>query len=504
MKKKVLAVGIVIAIVLVWFLATCFEQGNDRYHQHLEVAKKEACTEHGDEEFCTHLPLIHITTEDELPDPYVLDEDGNKVMNENGSEVYNNETVLASVSYYDDPTNNNHLDDDPQFTEQAYIRIRGASSREYDKKGYLLKFVKDDLNRNKKVSFSGMSKDNEWVLHGPFLDKTLIRNYLCYNLAGEIMEYAPNVRFCEAFLNGEYIGVYLICEKVTYSANGRIQLEKSDPDITTTSYIVQIDRGDKDESRRIYPFATYSYIAKERGEATGQYEIVYPASTLTPNQREYIEKDISKFEKALYSFDYKDGKNGYSKYIDVESFVDYFLINEFTLNYDATGFSTYLYKDVAGKLKLCVWDFNSAFDYYEYSATMPETFLLQESVWYKQLFKDEQFVALVVERYHELRETYFNEEYLEKYIDETVAYLSDAIDRNYEKWGYSFQSEYNGKSYDYLFPAERNVRTYEEAIDQLKDCIHQRLEHMDAHMERLYTLCHSSLNKKYNHNSEAE
>ena len=146
-------------------------------------------------------------------------------------------------------------------------------------------------------------------------------------------------------------------------------------------------------------------------------------------------------------------------------------------------------------MKLCVWDFNSAFDYYEYSVVSPETFSLHETMWYAQLFKDKRFVDKVVKRYYELRKTYFNEEYLNQYIDEVIEYLGPAIDRNYDKWGYSFSSIHEGIVYDYLYPSERNPRNYDEAIAQLKSCISDRIVHMDSHIDRLYLLCHNSMNK---------
>ena len=88
------------------------------------------------------------------------------------------------------------------------------------------------------------------------------------------------------------------------------------------------------------------------------------------------------------------------------------------------------------------------------------------------------------------------------YIDETIEYLGAAIDRNYEKWGYSFESTHNGVVYDYLYPYERNPRDYDEAVDQMKNCILERIDHMDSHIDRLYTLCHDSLNKSINYRKE--
>ncbi|MBQ8280166.1 MAG: CotH kinase family protein [Roseburia sp.] len=503
MKYKIISIVLVVVTLIVSFSIQTIEPDRNRYHQHKEAAEKEACTDHDEAVFCTHLPLLNIVTDAKMPNPYVYKTDGTNLPSESGELVHNNEQVAATIQYFDSETENNHLTDEPVWEERAMMRIRGASSRAYDKNGYLLNFKQENLIDRKKVSFDGMTADDDWVLHGPFLDKTLIRNYMCYNLAGEFMEYAPNVRFCEAYLNGEYIGVYLIVEEITYNKNGRINIEQTNPGMEETSFIVEIDRKPMDETVLIETFASHSYLTFQFGVNKGYFQVVYPSKTLTEEQKTYIESYISKFEKTLYSFTYNDREEGYIKYIDVDSFVDYFLMNEFTLNYDAMGFSTFAYKDIGGKMKLCVWDFNSAFDYYETSVITPETFLMQNMMWYKYLFKDEEFVKKVEKRYYDLRERLFNEEYLYTYIDETIEYLGPAIERNFEKWGYSFNSEYNGKSYDYLQPAERNVRSYEESIKQLKDCIALRIEHMDANLDRLYMLCHESMNKKYIYDKEA-
>lgn len=503
--RWIFALSIGAALILA-FAASGAEPQRNRYHQHLEAAEKAPCTDHDESVFCTHLPLMEITTDGPVPEPYLYDAyDGslNPEFNRLGHRRHNNEMVAASVRYFDSETENNHLTDTPVVENRALFRIRGTSSRSFDKKGYLLKFVKEDMVRAREISLSGMSSDSSWVLHGPFLDKTLIRNYLCYNLAGEMMDYAPNVRFCELFVNGEYMGLYLLTEKIGYDGNGRINITKTDPKMSVTSYILQIDRGASDPSHDLETFGSYGYLTRLKEDAPyGHMEVIYPGKSLTEAQAAYIAADISQFEKALFSYDYADPDRGYRRYIDVQSFIDFFLINEFTLNYDAPVLSTYVYKDIGGKLKTCIWDFNAVFDYYEYSSISPVTFRIQSSFWYQMLFKDEAFVNQVKSRYWQLRKRLFNEEYLFSYIDDTIAYLGPAIDRNFEKWGYSFQSVYNGVSYDFLKPADRNVRSYEEAVQQLKSCITQRIEHMDRNLDRLYSLCHLSLNKKYNHNPE--
>ena len=497
MKYKLIGLGAAALLLVCAVIAQKAEPPKNRYHQHLESAQKQACTEHGDELFCTHLPLMSITTDSPIPDPYNYDENGELLLHESGSPIKNEESVSATIRYFDSQSTNNHLTDAPVVSESALIRIRGNSSRDFDKKGYLIKFKREDLISALDVSLSGMTADSKWVLHGPFLDKSLIRNYLCYNLAGEIMDYAPNVRFCELFLNDEYMGIYLLAEKVDYNSNGRIDIAKASPDITSTAYILEVDRGLTDSSHSLETFANHAYLIVGREGVNQKLEIIYPGTSLTEDQYQFIQRDISQFEKTLYSFDYSDPKKGYAKYIDTQSFIDYFLINEFTLNYDAAGLSTYLYKDIDGRLKMCVWDFNSAFDYYENSKTATQSFNIQNKLWYKYLFKDEAFVDQVIKRYEKLRATYLKEEYLFEYIDSVVEYLGPAIERNFEKWGYSFDS-----AYDFLFPTERNVRSHEEAISQIKQTITDRIDFMDNNIHRLYFVCHESVNKRYNHDKE--
>jgi hypothetical protein len=146
--------------------------------------------------------------------------------------------------------------------------------------------------------------------------------------------------------------------------------------------------------------------------------------------------------------------------------------------------------DVSDKYKFCVWDFNNAFDNYQEQAIDHETFLLHESLWFNMIIKDKDFTERVIKRYHELRKTYFSDDYLNNYIDETIAYLGDAIDRNFEKWGYTFESDHN-----LLYPTTRNLRSYDEAVAQLKGYIASRGAWMDENIDVL---------RQYSANSKAK
>ena len=473
MKYKIIAITLVALLLGVIacgaVMPRIFMTENDRSHQHLEAEEKTACRHEGDV-FCTHLPVIVIDTGGvEIPGKAFLDENGESHYT---TTPEGEEEITATVSILDGEECHNHLSDQAAVSTLARVRVRGNSSRHFIKLGYSLNFV-DETDANVSHSVMGMDPHHEWVLHGPILDKTLIRNYVWYNVAGEVMDYAPNVRFCEAFINGEYMGLYLMVESVTAGDNdSRLQLSINRKNNTFTGYCLRVDDG-SNEIKDLNTFSMYSY------QTEGVVDSVYPGtSNLTPEMKARIQKDFSAFERILYSGDYNDPRYGYEAYIDVDSFVDYFILNEFSSNYDAGARSTYIYKEVGGPYKLCVWDFNSALDNYQEQAVDPEMFLLQNRVWFNALIQDGRFTERVIQRYRELRETYLSEEYLNQYIDETIAYLGDAIDRNNERWDEDFV-------YDLLIPPERNPDSYEEAVQDMKQYIHVRGEWMDENIDML-------------------
>ena len=467
MKNKIICLITCVILICTVTLAYAVDiRENNRIHQHLSNTKEIKTDDV--EEFNTHLPIVTIDT------------NGLKIPGESRD----GSTIVTDVKIYDtDEDRNNYLTDTPVLETLSVTRIRGASSRLFDKKNYLLKFINEDETKNYQ-SVMGMGAHDEWVLHGPFLDKTLIRNYMWYNIGAEIMDYAPNVRFCELFINNEYKGLYVMMDSISVGEE-RIDITESADDDIVSSYIVRLDRGSSNTNRNLNNFTKYT---RRVGE-TLILDIIYPNIDENNLQlKDYIEEDISKFEKSLYSYDYKE----YEKYIDVDSFVDYFIINEFTQNYDAGNLSTYLYKDVRGKLKFCMWDFNSACDNYR-EEIIEKDFDFQNNVWFNMLLKDEKFTDKIIERYRELRKTYLNEEYLLNYIDETIEYIGDAKDRNFEVWGYSFLPEND------MLPENKKIGSYEEAVEQLKDFIITRGRWLDEHIEELKQFSHESTTKKYNH-----
>ncbi|MBK8636635.1 MAG: CotH kinase family protein [Saprospiraceae bacterium] len=177
------------------------------------------------------------------------------------------------------------------------------------------------------------------------------------NLARELGMYASRTRYVEVILNGNYQGVYVFMEKVKRD-KGRVDIDKLDDDENsgddlTGGYILKIDK------------FTGSIGGSFTSDFKTQYgkDIHYQYDTPkdpTSQQANYIQNFIRTFENTVNNANYKDPDVGYRKYADVESFVKYFLINEFARNMDGFRISTFMHKDKdsrGGKLKMGpAWD----------------------------------------------------------------------------------------------------------------------------------------------------
>ena len=505
MKHKLVAAAACAALLAVGIGAAAINQDRPLPHRYLQHEESQqlsdlpetdrdaaSATETDPETFASHLPVISIDTHgQEIPGGPAIDADGNVMADEAGDIVPTLaadglEYITADAKIFDAEGVANRLSDDPAIESLCQIRVRGNSSRIFDKKNYRFELVNEDGTGNDQPLF-GMEASESWALQGTSIDKTMLRNYLVYNVAGEFMStFVPEVRYFELFIDGSYCGLYAATETIKVE-DGRLELNPSDPDYAATSYIVSVD-APTETPDTISDFLHYTL------RLANYMEIIYPnEAAITEDQRSYIEQDISAFEKALYSYDYDTADYGYWNYIDVESFVDSYLLNEFAINDDFSARSTYLYKDARGKLTMGPpWDYDNCFDNYQ-AQTPAEGFYLVERAWYFMLMKDGDFCEDVIARYRELREGALSEEHLYSMIDETIAYLGPALERNWARWGYTFENDH------YLSPESRRPADFAEAVDDLKEFIHERGTWLDENIENLRQYSHESAVKKFNH-----
>ncbi|MEG1410104.1 MAG: CotH kinase family protein [Terrisporobacter sp.] len=393
------------------------------------------------------------------------------IIDSEGKSIERYNKISANISIYDNKDGESPLSNDPQVVSEANVKIRGNSTSKYPKKQYTIELVNKKGEENKQRVL-GMKRNSDWVLNGPFADKSLIRNYIALKTSRNIMDYAPNVKFCEVFLLDDnsksidekhYRGVYIMIEKIKRD-DDRVDITKSLDNLSETSFILAKDRQrENDVSISTYGKETYLY--------NNGFNVIYPKNSLTEEKYNYIEKHISEFERILYSGKFNDPINGYEKYIDVDSFVDFYIINEFFKNTDAGMYSTYIYKDYEEKIKAGpVWDFNRSLGNYnnEIEKDFDYTgFFMNSRPWFNRLSEDINFSKKVKERYKELRNTYLSDDYLLEFIDKTVVELGDAPKRNFNKWDIKICNqaevfEENGDVFDnYL----SDVSKYEEFLD---------------------------------------
>ncbi|MHC4325653.1 MAG: CotH kinase family protein, partial [Planctomycetota bacterium] len=151
------------------------------------------------------------------------------------------------------------LTDPPDFVGRAGINIRGKSSAGFAKKQYHFE-TWDQYDQDKDVSILGFPSESDWILQGPYSDKSLMRNYLTYKWSNDLGRYAVRTRYIEVFLNtdgngismSDYIGVYVFMEKIKRSSD-RVDIEELQPSDNAEpqisgGYIFKKDKADAGET----------------------------------------------------------------------------------------------------------------------------------------------------------------------------------------------------------------------------------------------------------------
>lgn len=379
----------------------------------------------------------------------------------------------------------NHITDSfNHYNGRVGIEIRGKSSQYYPQKPYTIE-LHDALGQELQVSLFGMHKESDWVLHAPYADKSLLRNALAYTMSRDMGRWAPRGRHVELILNGEYMGIYVLFEKIKWG-NGRVEIAKmTDQDNTgdelTGGYIFSLDKAPNGWFSR-FP------VPNSPTFGTKQFSYIYPRPQyITELQKSYIQTAVDAFENALWSPNFQDPKNGFKKYIDMSSFVDHMLINEISRNVDAYRSSSYYHKDrdsrdpkiYAGP----IWDFDLAFrnaDFcngselggwaYQFNYVCPSDPAGLNPFWWEKLLKDSVFQGELKCKFKSLTSNQFSLTRINSIIDSISSSLSEAQVRHFTRWPTL------GK---YVWPNPQPLAsTYEMELQLLKNWIAERITWM--------------------------
>lgn len=430
-----------------------------------------------DEEFTSNLPLIVIDTYSEEPKRGIVWDSEKGYYVTTGEDPY----VKGIIKIINNKKGSNMLCDEVSTESFCKIKVRGNSSSNYDKKQYLIKLL-DEEDKNVKKNLLEIGKESEWILNVSFVDKSLLRNFLAYSIAKEIMPYTPDVKFCEVvWKNGNqfsYKGVYLLMESVKVGEN-RVDLPKGYDNSENVPALMRRDRYN-DSGIMVDNYATQKKLTP------GYLEIKYPdKDKITEKQIANITNQIDRFEKVLYSSSWEEFVQ-YREYIDIDSFVDYFIINEYLLNYDAGYNSTYFYMKYDGKISMGpVWDFDQSIDNANDCVADLYTTAFHSAPWFDKMLQDPVFVKKIIDRYAELRKSILSDKSIENYLKETNSYLGEAIERDWDRWGYYYANA-NYLEIENGLQVNRNMRTYEMEVDKIIKTLSEHSAWLDSNLDSLY------------------
>ena len=388
------------------------------------------------------------------------------------------EKIPATMKVLDGQTNN--VADSASGTPYDIgIKVRGQSSALFPKPGYSIE-IRDEKGEGTDVSMFGLPPSDDWVLHGPYVDKSMLRNSLAHWLFRQAGRYSPRTKHFDLYINGVYRGVYVLIEKIK-RGKYRVDVSKlKETDVSgddvTGGYIWAFDKTGTNTG------GAGSGSVNDEGFSTSDGLNVilhYPKKDkIQKEQEDYLKKYLNDLE-ALF----KNGGsgNGYENYVDVGSALDYVLHQEVTNNADSYWCSFFLHKpkdSKGGKVTLGPpWDFNLAMS----NGTSPENggnnggnnggwngggwgggfgmggfgssgttgwqiensqksgqgFMMSSLMapkWLLGMWKDNTYQSELKARWAELRSGVWHTKTLDAYLDSMKTYLKNAADRNFKRW----------------------------------------------------------------------
>ena len=351
------------------------------------------------------------------------------------------------------------------------IRGRGNTTWYWPKKPYLLKL-------NEKQHIFGMHKHKRWVLLANFMDRTLMRNLVSMKVASMTrLAWTPGCVPVELVLNGRHMGSYLLIEQVRVD-NHRVAVTEMTPednagDAVTGGYLLELDFHYDNPVQWIDP----NGHNQQWGNGI-PFGVKYPDSEeITLQQLAYIKNYVAEAANTLYGKDFLNPETGYAKYIDVDSFIDYWIVFEVMGNHElGNPGSVFMHKDRGGKLVAgpC-WDFDWGVLSYNTSPQARTGLVNRKAIWYERLMQDPAFKSRLKSRFEELLPQL---ETIPDYMDECEKLLTASAALNFRMWNPAEDASQNG---GHIINGDENM-TFHNAVARLKSIYKERLRVIPANL----------------------
>lgn len=357
------------------------------------------------------------------------------------------------------------------------LKQRGSSSAGFAKKQYAFE-TWDAFGEDLDVSILGFPADSDWILNGPYSDKSLMRNALSYLWSNRVDRWAPGTRFCEVFINtgsgrvsaADYVGVYVFMEKIKRGED-RVDIEEIEPaddalPELSGGYIFKKDRLDPGDDGFSVP-------------GSGDLAFVEPKEDeITPVQTDYLRQLLLDLDAALAGPDPANPISGYPAIIDVDAWIDHYWVVELTKNIDGFRLSSFFHKDRGGKLAAGpVWDYNLSLGNANYlQGWQPEGWYHaliggSDYPWWDDLFDDPDFAQRAIDRWVEHRRGVWSTPSLLADVEAMRLELEEAQARNFARW------DILGS---YVWPNWFVADTWDEELDFMESFIVERAAWIDA------------------------
>ncbi len=321
-----------------------------------------------------------------------------------------------------------------------------------------------DVGDEVDVDLFGMGAESDWVANGNYADRALFRNKLSFDLFQSFGEerYAAQSVLCELTLDGDWLGVFTLGERIKRD-DARVDIAE-DPDDLGRSFIVKNDDGGG------------CFMPAEA--VYGEWCLVYPRpDRASEPAREGIVTALQAFEDAVTGPDPGDPHAGVFAHLDLDSAVDWILLQELSKNNDAYFLSVYLYRDLEGPLMLLPWDLDLAYGGYPVNNCDATGWVAYRTSLVHAFAAVPEFQQRLVERWTELRAGPLSEDSLLQRVHTCRDILGDDAHANFEVWPMD-EIEFSWDGINWLCP----VATYDEEMARLDDWLLTRLAWMDANI----------------------
>ena len=347
----------------------------------------------------------------------------------------------------------------------AGVELRGRSSSSFPKPHYGVELWETASGPPLGENFFGMGRDSDWILNGNYADRALFRNKLSFDLFQEFPAggYATETVLCELSLNQTWLGVFTLGERVKRD-DDRVDLQE-DPADLGGSFIAKTDDGGGGITASP---STY-----------GEWFLVYPnAAEISAQGQAGVVGALDTWEGAAMGPDPCDEAAGIFASMDLDSAVDWVLIQELSKNNDAYFLSIYVYRDLGEKLQLIPWDHDLAWGGYPLNNCHAQEWVLHRPQLIDAMASCPVFRERLVERWFELREDSLSQDNILHRIELYRDVMGDAAHDNFDVWLME-DIEFVWDDTNWLCP----VATYDEEMVRFEEWVEERLAWMDANIE---------------------